>query len=39
MVLEFCMQILEDIGSFVFNVTGALGVRIGNRDRCLKANS
>jgi len=34
-----CMQILEVIGSFVFSVTGASRVRIGNRDRCWKAGS
>lgn len=34
---EFCMQILEDIGCFVFSVTGASGLRIGNCDRRWKA--
>lgn len=38
MILEFCVQILEGIGNFVFSVTGASGVGIGNRDRRWKAN-
>lgn len=33
------MQILEDIGSFVFSVTGESRVGIGNHDMRWKANS
>jgi len=36
-VLIFCLQILEDIGSFVFNVTGASGVGFGNCKKSWKA--
>ena len=34
---EFRVQILEDISEFVFSVTGAPGVKIGNHDRRWKA--
>jgi len=38
-VFEFSVQILEVICSFVFSVTGASRVKIGNHDRCWKAGS
>ena len=36
---DFCLQILEVIGSFVFSVIGAFVVGIGSRDRCWKDGS
>lgn len=36
---EFYVQILEEIGCFVFSVTGASRVIIENRDRRWKASS
>jgi len=33
------VQVLKDIGCFVFSVIGASGVRIGNRDTRWKASS
>lgn len=36
---DFCLQILEVIGSFVFNVRGAPGVGIGNGDMGWKVGS
>ena len=39
MVFDFCLQILEVIGNFVFSVTRASEVGIGNRDRRWKTGS
>lgn len=39
LVLSSRVKILEDIGIFVFSVTRASRVRIGDHERCCKANS